>query len=346
MKVNYPSNADDEDITKAGILRDFPLSTAIYTSGFILRLQMSSLCRQVVDAMPSTFLESGEPDYNIIMEFDEKFQNCLKELPVFYRLDPDSIRECEQICRDKPMIPFHRLNIHFSVHTRLCLLHRSYHLKGMTNPKYAYSNTMCVRSAQTVLELRRLMEDSGTKTGMKPARFWRIMQHVFVAALLLATDVAFNPNGAGAESRRAQVLSAYETLEKSDKEPGARMEGLRMNMQTLMLALQKQRAAVPSAQPRSVVVWAENPTQPQLSVGPNESPTENNAEAIGSMPAADAVPDENLAEYNAISSEVGTGEENWDSLWSEFLAVAPELDMPEWNSLLQEMDTYLNPDIS
>lgn len=37
------------------------------------------------------------------------------------------------------------------------------------------------------------------------------------------------------------------------------------------------------------------------------------------------------------------GEGGWDQLWSEFVAMAPELDVPQWNSLLE--DVNLDPQL-
>ncbi|KAH8803694.1 hypothetical protein F5884DRAFT_806245 [Xylogone sp. PMI_703] len=356
MKVDYPSNVDDEFVTQDGILREFPLSTPTSMCGFVHRIKLADICREIVDSMPSVFLESNEPDYETILAFDKKLQNYLKDLPVFFKLDPVSIQQSEPICKERPIIPFKRLNVHFSVHTRLCQLHRPYHLKGMTNLKYAYSHMMCVHSAQTVLELRRSMEDVAMQAGVKPARYWRIMQHVFIAALLLATDLSFNPNGPGAESRRAQVLTAYETLERSDKEPGARMEGLRTNMQTLMIALQKHRSEATPAQLESTPLvnyhsydqTLEALSTIQPSEKSNKSLAGNNVEITDNITSSDASQslDKNFTEHNNFNYELRAEDGNWDSLWSEFLTVAPDLDIPQWNSLLQDMDSYLNQDIN
>ncbi|KAE8418036.1 hypothetical protein BDV36DRAFT_283328 [Aspergillus pseudocaelatus] len=307
MMVNYPTDVDDEFITPTGILQDPPLSQPSALSAFIYRVKLATLCREVVDAMPSIWLEAQEPDYETILELDRRFQNFLSELPTFFQLDPDSIEQSQKICEERPHIPVQRISLHFSLHTRLCRLHRPYHLEGVANPRYAYSHRACIQSAQKVLELRRLMDDAGARIGLKPGRFWTANQHCFLAALILATDVSFNPDAPDAEARKAKVLSAYETLEKSKEESSILVETIQKNMQTLI---------------------QQNPSERRVLAGPSwYIYIQSYSRYIG-----------NTAPHTNVPPEEGVREEEWDQLWSDFLAVAPGLDIPQWNSLLDDMD--------
>ncbi|KAK8069369.1 fatty acid synthase alpha subunit FasA [Apiospora phragmitis] len=58
MKVDYPLNIDNDDITTSGELRDLPLSVPTSTSYFIHRIQLAELYREAVDTLPSIVLES------------------------------------------------------------------------------------------------------------------------------------------------------------------------------------------------------------------------------------------------------------------------------------------------
>lgn len=102
----------------------------------------------------------------------------------------------------------------------------------MTNPRYACSHKACIGSAQKVLELRRSVDEIDSTVGLKLARFWTVMHHVFIAALVLAMDVSFNPRAPDAEARKAKVLAAYQTLEKPQQESNCLMEGIQKNLQT------------------------------------------------------------------------------------------------------------------
>lgn len=330
MNVDYPSNVDDEFITPTEV-HSLPLSTPTTMSAFIERVKLSEICREVVDAMPSILLES-QPEYHVILALDEKFQNYLDDLPVFLRLDRNSIRKSYAICSERPNIIWQRIGINFSVHTRICRLHMPYHLEGMTNQKYAYSHRICVQSAQTVLELRRLMDDA--ETAVKPTRSWTVTQHSFLAALILATDVSFNPNSPDAEARKAKVLAAYRTLEKSKEESSGLVEVIQRNMQTLMSTLHRQHSQ------RTNVSYAAS----EETVANGQS-SGNSRDPITSMASIPVSADEWLQGYSLMSTEK-VGDENVAQLWSDFLAAAPELGAPQWNSLLDNMDFCFDPSVS
>ncbi|UCK57571.1 hypothetical protein AFCA_000490 [Aspergillus flavus] len=346
MMVNYPTNTDDEFITPTGILQDRPLSQPSSLSAFIYRVKLATLCREVVDAMPSIWLEAQEPDYETILALDRKFQNFLSELPTFFKLDPDSIEQSKTICEERPYIPVQRISLHFSLHTRLCRLHRPYHLEGVTNPKYSYSHRVCIQYAQKVLELRRLMDDAGARIGLKPGRFWTTNQHAFLAALILATDVSFNPDAPDAEARKGKVLAAYETLEKSKEESSILVETIQKNMQTLMSTLHRQRprrldlqSDITGIRKDTLVSASEAPQNNDNSQGLYNTSMSSHAVSTVQWPATEhPILVDDAAPYRNVPPEPGMQEEDWDQLWSDFLAVAPELDIPQWNSLLDDMD--------
>ncbi|OGE58089.1 hypothetical protein PENARI_c001G10343 [Penicillium arizonense] len=336
MKVNYPSNIDDELLTATGIQQDLPSSVPTAMSGPIQRIRLATLCREVVDAVPSILLDDQEPEYEVILALDKKFHECFENMPDFYRMNPESIQRSQDICKERPYITWQRINFHFSIHTRLCRLHRRYHLEGVTNPKYAYSHRACIRSAQAVLELRRAMDDIDPEAGGYPARFWRVNQHVFLAALILATDVSFHPNAPDAEARKAKVLAAYKTLEKSKQESGSLVEGVQRNMQTLMSTLQKQQPRLSTSQPRYLtgikepsVAARETGLNNTLTGGPGELSMANEGDQSLQMQSG-------CTPSGGLTDDIG--EEGWQQLWSDFVAVAPDLDVPQWNSLLDDID--------
>lgn len=344
MNVNYPRNVDDELIKETGAEHDFPLTTPTSMTAFLYRVKHAGICREAVDSMPSMLLEPQEPDYSLVLALDRKLRALLAELPTFFQLDPISIHQSKQICQEQPNIIWQRIGIHFGIHSRLCRLHRPYHLEGSTNPKYAYSHTMCIRSAQTVLELRRAMDDVSTQVAYKPARFWVIMQHVFIAALILATDVSFNPNTPDAELRKSKVLAAYQSLERSEKESSALMEGIRKNMQTLMATLHKKQPQVPDHQAGEPCIILMPKKQPCEEPGPSFTVDQNERDgSLQHLQDGNSVSSIHVAESSDIFGDGGP-DGDWDQLWSNFVAVAPDLDVTQWNSLLEDMDFTWQPD--
>lgn len=340
MNVNLPSNTDDEFITARGVQQEFPLSVPTSMSGFLFRVQGAQLFREIIDALPSILLDSQEPDYETILELDAKCQEAVNKLPTHFKLDHESIELSRNVCRERPYIAWQRISIHFSLNTRLCRLHRPYHLEGVTNAKYAYSHEVCIRSAQKVLELRRAMDDVDPEIGLQPARFWTVMHQVFFAALILAMDVSFNPHAPDSEARKAKVLAAYQTLERSKHESGHLMEGIQKNLQTLMATLHKEPSRSAAAAPN----------EPSLSGDGGSGEASGNCQLLsaaqlptseGSSIHSSAIVDNSDLPSGAWIDDLG--ESNWEKLWSEFVTVAPGLDVAQWNMLLEDVE--FNPQL-
>ncbi|KAJ5340479.1 hypothetical protein N7541_009603 [Penicillium brevicompactum] len=332
MNVNYPSNIDDQLMMATGVQQDFPLSVPTAMSGCIQRIRTAALCREVVDALPSMLLDSQQPDYEVILALDKRFQDTIEKIPDFFKMDEESIRNSQDICRERPYITWLRISLHFSFHTRLCRLHRPYHLKGTTDPRYHYSNRVCIRSAQTVLELRRAMDEIGPEAGGYPARLWRVVQHVFFAALILATDVSFNPDAPDADIHKAKVLAAYQTLERSKEESGTLFEGVHRNMQTLLSTL-KQRPGTSDLQ---------GSLGEHSAMAPRETERDGTLMGSGELPGTNDLEGRltptTVQETSASGGLTDNLEENWQQIWSDFVAVAPDLDVPQWSSLLDDVD--------
>jgi hypothetical protein len=95
----------------------------------------------------------------------------------------------------------------------------------------------CIQSAETVLEVRNLVvgnESVGSFT-------YIFLAHFFMAAVILAMDVCFNPNEIRVEQRKQDVLRACRVLEE---ELGAKMEpdesgGEDSNGRVMLRAFQK-----------------------------------------------------------------------------------------------------------
>ncbi|KAL4790511.1 hypothetical protein BDV19DRAFT_393992 [Aspergillus venezuelensis] len=318
MCVDLPTNVDDSEISATGPLEPKPLSEPTSSSFLIYRVKLASVCREVVDSMPPIAWGTG-PCYDTVLALDARFHDCLAALPGPYQLNQDSLITGEQMCDDRPYIAWQRTTAHLSVHTRLCRLHRPYHLKGMTDPTYKYSRDACVRSAQIVLDLRRSMDETQTRVGFTPARFWVVAQHVFLAALTLATDVSFDGNAPDAEIRRQKVLAAYETLEKSTEESCGFRETIQKNLRTLMSTLNREGR---DADGLNTNAPASNSQQHSMLLNQSSEPIDMAAAPDG----------------EGLSDGSAPWDENWDQLWSEFLAVAPDLDFSQWDKLLDGTD--------
>lgn len=346
MKVNHPSNIDDESLTPTGPAYSFPLSVPTSMSVFIFRIHYAELCREIIDTLGMTLLESSQPDYETLLDIDRKFHTFVQSLPTFLQNDPASIQKSQAITQQRPYLAWQRTVAHLSFHVRLCRLHRPYHREGLTNPKYAYSRLTCIRSAQTVLDLRRSLKDTGVLAGFNPSDYSLVMNHVFFAAMVLATDVSMKPTAPGADTRKQEVLDVIHALEKSQNESASLMEAIRKNTQTLLSILQESQREV-QQQARSPVRTdsiavasrsggAMSSAAPSRSrpVGVDENMT--NAAASGHLPLSDSMPGLGHEDEDPMWS--GARRNSWGQLWSDLFNVAPEMDGLQWDLLLNDSD--------
>ncbi|KAK8162237.1 putative Zn(II)2Cys6 transcription factor [Phyllosticta citrichinensis] len=339
MRVSYPVNADDELITTTEAHSNLPLTVPTSMSSFIQRIKLAELCREVVDSLPSTLLEPRELNYDMVLDLNAKFQDYLKALPFFFQLDPANIERSRNICRERPYIAWQRTMVHFSAQTRICRLHRPFLLEGSSNPKYAFSRMTCIRAAHAVLELRRSMDDLEPRE-LDGTRFVHVMHHVFMAAVILATNACFDPNEPNVEARKAEVMAACKVLERDTQESTIASRGLQKGIDTLRGMLQKHKSqpdAYQTGQNAESIGGGSNMPYPSFG---------KDCEGLGDPgdsragKGADDVP--HTWSEGPQDGIVDPGE-HWDQLWSDFFDVAPGLDTPNWNSLLNDMDFSLGP---
>ncbi|PWY92021.1 hypothetical protein BO70DRAFT_401729 [Aspergillus heteromorphus CBS 117.55] len=336
MKVNRPANINDEQLTANGPEQSLPLTTHTSMSVFLLRIQHAELCREVVDTLSSTYTTSEPPDYSLILALDQKFRNFINCVPPFFQMpliptttttssaNPQSNPQSHP--HESPSIARHRTIGHLGFHIRLCRLHRPFHRLGSANSQYAYSRTVCIRSAQTVLDLHRTLDQLDDAN--KRSKYWPIMHHVFFAAMVLATDVSMNPTDPGAEARKQEVLHVVALLERERFLSSTLGEAIQKNEQTLLAILRGERE-----------VGGQNQQQ---GVGGNEM-GENEAEdgqvsSTGEAAAAAPTPGDGTG-WGVLNEG---GEESWGQLWSDLFNVAPEgIDGLQWDSLLNDWDLSL-----
>lgn len=241
MAVHYPSNVDDHIITAKfdpdGAPYELSCLAPTTMSASIARIRLAEICEEAVNQFPFNGFDSSEPDYDTILALDAMFQDYLENLPSFFQLQPGIVQDTQFSSQGHPYLSWQRLILHFSAHTRLCWLHRHFHLKSSVNNRYKYSREAGIRSARMVLELRGLMDDAGRLVSINPSRLWSIMQHVFHAAILLASDFSLYPTGPDAATRLHEVLAACRTLEQSAPD----VDGTHRVVQKLRATLKERR---------------------------------------------------------------------------------------------------------
>lgn len=218
MNVRYPCNADDESMSLSAAIPNHPLSTPTIMSVFLQRIKLATICREIVDTLPPMVGDMSEPAYDVILSLDKQLHDMLHRLPDFFKIDYENVSEDQPAFAEKPYLLWQRISVHFSIHARLCRLHRSHHVQSLTNTIYSYSRVTSVHSAYRILQLGHMMDDLDGPAKFRPERSWVILQHITMASLTLATDASLNPDSPGAIHMRDRVMAAYEILRRSNKD--------------------------------------------------------------------------------------------------------------------------------
>ena len=359
MCIRDSCNIDDDLMSATGTQYGSPLSVPTAMSAFLCRIRLSELCREVVDSMPPVLLDSPEAspfqhnvDYELVLDLDTRFRVFVEALPIFFRLDQASMQQSLGICRERPYIAWQRTFLHFGINTRLCHLHRPFHLEGFTNPRYAYSRTVCIQSAQTVLNLRRSMEDVGALIDLKPSRFWVIVQHVFLAAIVLATDVSLAPDAPEAVQRREEVLAACRMLDRSQHESATLKKAIQKNTQALHAILQDRMptdsvqtftntsagvSRIPAGSGLSSQTTQAHVPLADMTIGAISNGTDFMASEL-TMPILSDIPTGQTGDIGGNPAIQYTEDQAWENVWSDIFDVGLAPDMSQWAHLMDDME--------
>ncbi|KAJ3494359.1 hypothetical protein NLG97_g4131 [Lecanicillium saksenae] len=279
MNIDIPAHTNDECVTPLGITCCEPLSAQTDMSAAIFRIRLAELCREAADASPCDFNDVKSVDYNVVLALDQKFNTFRESLPAYLSLDIPHVEGAGHTKRNLQDTSIVKLATHFVILSRLCRLHRPYFMQSARNTRYSFSHRACVAAAQEMLDIRVAMEQTAGGSGVF-AGFWTLLNHGFIAALILATDVSFNDASRQAQHRRKQVLDMCAAMERSLEDGfGARMEGVQRNLQTLIATVKRRKGGdtdLPaSSQPVALSPVVDRmPTGPEVAAGGFDSFTD------------------------------------------------------------------------
>jgi hypothetical protein len=210
MNVRLPLNIEDEHID----LRDtgLPPSTPTAMSYTLCRIRLAEISRQVADETADQLFQGKELPYGTIVALDGKLRQGLNELPEFYRFGLSAQQEFANLYHERPVFASQRSMCQLGYHFRLCRLHRQHFVRGAKDPRYSYSHVVCLQSARTVLEIKRIMDEDEPIMTPSSSLIWAVMHHVFVAAVILLIDVCYNWEDVLAMKRKEEVIAACRML--------------------------------------------------------------------------------------------------------------------------------------
>ncbi|KKY36954.1 hypothetical protein UCDDA912_g03048 [Diaporthe ampelina] len=233
MQVNYPHYITDSDpmIATYGAWAE----TALLHMN--MRIRLGEICRQVIDALP---LGSGDIDslpYSKIAALDRLFEQLQLDIPtVISTADLDSLDTTAQT------LALQRSVGTLSLNARWARLLRPLLQANNVPRQFEVFRRRCLSSTETVMDIASTIlsaaVDSPGSAGASSSRMTSrrslyrsglIINHLFMACTVLATDPALRENAgtgestyadAGTERRRAALANACRLLEKAGEKSG------------------------------------------------------------------------------------------------------------------------------
>lgn len=207
MNIRAPSNVEDDDIEQSD--HSAPLSVLTVMSYTLCRLRIAEISRQIADETATDFFQSKDMSYD---QIDRKLRDSLNDLPEYFRFGQFSQRKYAALYRQRPTIAWQRCTLQLGYYFQYCRLHRRYFIRGAKDPAYSNSHVVCLQSARTMLELKRMMDEEEPVSTPCSSHIWVAMSHCFTAAAILLIDVCFNWEDILAVKRRAEVIDACRLL--------------------------------------------------------------------------------------------------------------------------------------
>lgn len=314
MHVNLPSNTDDAAITPTHC-PDEPLSVPTEMTYFLFRCRLAIIFREFMDSAAEQGIAVDEMEYDTVLAFDRRINAFIDSVPYFLKTTPESRQKCVQLDQQRPYLVWQRLMAQFGASTRMSGLHRAYMARGASDPKYAYSRMVCLRSARTVLEFERSMRDEMPHSMMAPdpSKIWAMMYQVFFATMVLVMDYHFNKDEPRAEERIEEIMECCRRLESAKEVSSVAARGL----EELKLVMRKWGLLTDTGS-RTTRVDKRNGTEHERSA----------------IPWSEASAGQMDHEMSSIA-EGQMGEVSWMDSWDFDV----ELDIPQWNALFQDLES-------
>lgn len=315
MRVRLPRNIDDEILDHGDEREDLPLTQPSPTNYPLHRIRLAEITRHVVDTLHFGISDISEHDYDQIMALDKRVGHFLEDLPVFFKLDHDSLEKSKFILEQYPYFAMQRYLVNISAHSVRCKLHQPFLVRNSEGSKYAQSVKICLSSAMEVIKINQGIREDPTHSIPKKVKLVGLLHHTFLATIVLVMDLCFNRIQGNEDTRSADVASAIKMLE------GAKHESVSVQrfLDSLMEALSKHQirlvdstvAGQGSSMSQSQPQWSQHWRNPSVQSG--QPPTQDPQMAT-----------------------LGT-----DYLWKDGLDNVDMSNMPDWEQLFADLDTFI-----
>jgi hypothetical protein len=324
MNVDIPRNIEDIHIDAPDTGQ--PLTTPTAMSYTLCRVQLAFASRQIVDETAIQHFHGKETPYEKIIELDHMLRDSLEKLPEFYRFGHAHKLHFATLYQERPVFAWQRSMLQLGYHHRICRLHRQHFIRGAKDPKYSCSHISCLRSARTILEIKRVMDEDEPVMEPSSSMIWAVMHHVFMAAVILLVDVCFNWEDVLAEKRKEEVIDACRMLTRAQRTSPVARHAVDAMMRILRKHWVHERGLKCPQAEQACPTTSARPAVPAL----------QQPDGFAGVPSPDSMhyapPSQTLQQPPSVEIPL-------EDAWAEMLdgSAYVGLDTPDWTELLNDL---------
>ncbi|EXJ85808.1 hypothetical protein A1O1_06177 [Capronia coronata CBS 617.96] len=320
MCVNLPRNVNDTDLYHDNPSIDLPLSEPTIMSYYIQRIKVADICRSVVDVMPLSSPSISKIDYQDVIALDRKFEAFFEDLPWFFKMDDKSRAESDAIMRKYPHMRLQRYTLGTVALIQRCKLHQPFLIRRSAEGYYNYSRDVSLQCARAVISLKGVLDAEVGTMVHAPIQPGSIAYHIFMATIVLVMDICFNRNEGDDAARKAEVTAACKALEDCISRSRAACDFLSSVTETLRKYKVKLHHPPGGMVQEAIVPASMEMFHPSQDVLPISKQQPDNASSMDNTQHVFA---------------------DFDKIWKEYVEYGPNMDMPDWDSLFNDLDSRL-----
>ncbi|KAK5957800.1 hypothetical protein OHC33_000989 [Knufia fluminis] len=323
MRVRLPRNVKDEVLDQGNTTEDLPLTVPTPMAYPLQRIRMGEISRNIIDTLRFGISDVSEHDYGQVMLLDKRIQHFLEDLPVFLRLDPESIQKSQYILEQYPYFAMQRYIINVAAHSNRCKLHQPFLVRGSAKTRYAESVKFCLSSAMEVIKINKAVREDPTQFVPERVKLVGLLHHMFLATVVLVMDLCFNRTDGTYDQRSSGVTAAISMLESAKNQSVT----VQRFLDSLMDALKKHHVDLVEKPKQAAEV---TPSTQMSSSVMSSWPTTTYSQA--SIPASQGA---------GMSDPLQPPSFGIDWTWKDILDQGDGNTLPDWDQLFSELDTFI-----
>ncbi len=329
MKVKMPRNLSDEELSSMPEDFDRPVHEPTIMTCTIQRFRLGQVAREIADLHWSKPM--NEVTIEDVQAIDARFNRLFTELPVFLRMDEDSMQETSRMIDEKPWLLLQRYNINMVMHAVRCKFHVPYLLKASVDPDYTFSRMACLRAARWSIRVRDRLHQEPSPLWLANPRLGGMVHMFFYATMVLVLDLIVNRGAECESARKREIQQAFQILEEAGAHTTA--GGLYLNS---LLAILKKHSIRLSSNEQDAVAGHSGSGSPGQSTG-GFAPGHNTAFAQPqNVLQADPAPLRPADSANIQTPHA----DDLDHLWQSYFDVESIIEPQQWDALLNELDSF------